>query len=82
MEPQIGEGEDVIPLYQRSNGLATLRHLMVDKQRRIQTRLEALSLAERKAAKAAMTLKLRQAHILKGSGPWWICWVKCVFADF
>ncbi len=53
-----------------------LRHLMVEKQRRVQTHLESLSLAERKAAQAAMALKLRQAHILKG--PCHLCLV--VFA--
>ena len=82
LEPQIGEGEDVIPLYQHSNGLAMLRRLMDEKQRRVQTHLESLSLAERKAAQAALTLKLRQAHILKSLCPCCICSVKSVCADF
>ena len=76
LEPQIGEGEDVIPLYRHSNGLTMLRALMDDKQLRAQTHLESLSLAERKAAQAAMTQKLRQARILKASVSCSICCAK------
>jgi hypothetical protein len=56
----LGDGEEVLPLYLRSSGLAVLRCLMDDKERLLQNHLESLSLSERKAALAATAQKLRQ----------------------